>query len=73
VNDINFKITDVGGEREEREHWIDFLAQRVTCVIFLAAVDEYDTYMETEDKEVVHLKNIWSLKLSIVILRAKTD
>jgi len=51
VNDINFKITDVGGEREEREHWIDFLAQRVTCVIFLAAVDEYDTYMETEDNE----------------------
>ena len=28
MNDINFKITDVGGEREEREHWIDFLAVR---------------------------------------------
>ena len=23
--------------------------QRVTCVIFLAAIDEYDTYLETED------------------------
>ena len=26
VSDINFKITDVGGEREERTQWIDFLA-----------------------------------------------
>jgi len=49
VSDCNFKITDVGGERAERENWIDFLAQRVTCVIFLAAIDEYDTYLETED------------------------
>ena len=25
--------------------------QRVTCVIFLAAIDEYDTYLITEDNE----------------------
>ena len=26
VSGCNFKITDVGGERAERENWIDFLA-----------------------------------------------
>jgi len=51
VSDINFKITDVGGEREERTQWIDFLAQKITCVIFLAAIDEYDTYLITEDNQ----------------------
>ena len=76
VSDINFKITDVGGQREQRTIWIEFLAvclqsfsqlyrvkivqtsfvimqpqQRVTCVIFLAAIDEYDTYLITEDNE----------------------
>jgi len=51
VRDINFKITDVGGEREERTQWIDFLAQKITCVIFLAAIDEYDTYLLTEDNQ----------------------
>ena len=26
VSDINFKITDVGGQREQRTIWIEFLA-----------------------------------------------
>merc|ERR1711915_843410 len=43
LTDIQFKIIDVGGEREERVRWIDFLAQKITCVIFLGAIDEYDT------------------------------
>lgn len=64
VNDCNFKITDVGGERAEREHWIDFLAQRVTCVIFLAAIDEYDTYLATEDGQTLN-----RLKESIELFR----
>merc|ERR1712107_618883 len=42
---------DVGGEREERENWIAFLAKKITCVIFLAAVDEYDTYLLTDDNQ----------------------
>lgn len=54
VSGCNFKITDVGGERAERENWIDFLAQRVTCVIFLAAIDEYDTYLVTENGQTVN-------------------
>ena len=89
LDDIQFKIIDVGGEREERVRWIDFLAVslyifpatspvlinqrefplcgvehkisfntdctelqgRITCVIFLAAVDEYDTYFLTAGGE----------------------
>jgi len=51
LDDIQFKIIDVGGEREERVRWIDFLAGRITCVIFLAAVDEYDTYFLTAGGE----------------------
>jgi len=40
----------------------------------LAAVDEYDTYMETEDKEVVHLKKYLELEIvNYMIFRAKTD
>jgi len=51
LTDIQFKIIDVGGEREERVRWIDFLAQKITCVIFLGAIDEYDTNFIAEDGE----------------------
>ena len=30
--------------------------QKITCVIFLAAIDEYDTYLITEDNQVNNLK-----------------
>jgi len=51
LTDIQFKIIDVGGEREERVRWIDFLAAKITCVIFLGAIDEYDTKLLVEDGE----------------------
>eukprot|EP00092_Neocalanus_flemingeri_P058937 GFUD01070337.1.p1 GENE.GFUD01070337.1~~GFUD01070337.1.p1 ORF type:complete len:369 (+),score=100.18 GFUD01070337.1:290-1396(+) len=51
LTDIQFKIIDVGGEREERVRWIDFLAAKITCVIFLGAIDEYDTKFIAEDGE----------------------
>ena len=39
VSDINFKITDVGGEREERAQWIDFLSvfsnNNVCCQLYV--------------------------------------
>jgi len=44
MTDIQFRIIDVGGQSEERDRWIDFLTQKITCVIFLAAVDEYCQY-----------------------------
>jgi len=51
LTDIQFKIIDVGGEREERVRWIDFLAAKITCVIFLGAIDEYDTKFIADDGE----------------------
>jgi len=51
LTDIQFKIIDVGGEREERVRWIDFLAAKITCVIFLGAIDEYDTKLIAEGGE----------------------
>lgn len=51
VNNIEFRITDVGGDVQERRYWIDFLQDKVTCVIFLVALDEYDSYFYAEDEE----------------------
>jgi len=42
---VKFKITDVGGDREQRQNWIDVIGNQITCVIFLAAIDEFDTYI----------------------------
>lgn len=61
VTDIQFKIIDVGGEREERVRWIDFLASRITCVIFLGAVDEYDTEFVVGDERKNRLKESMEL------------
>ena len=35
VSDINFKITDVGGQREQRTIWIEFLA---VCQAHLSSI-----------------------------------
>jgi len=56
VDDICFKIIDMGGEREERVRWIDFLASKITCVIFLTAIDEFDTEFIVEDQRKNRLK-----------------
>jgi len=69
VNNIEFSMTDVGGELQERRYWIDFLQDRVTCVIFLVAIDEYDSYfhVENEDGETVARRN--RLQESIDVFR----
>jgi len=41
-----FRVTDVGGEAMERQRWfeiIEALSKNAICMIFLAAVDEFDT------------------------------
>merc|ERR1711913_98223 len=50
VSGIKFKITDVGGDREQRQNWIDVMGNQITCVIFLAAIDEFDTYILPDNK-----------------------
>jgi len=42
----------VGGDREQRSNWIFAVGKEITCVIFLAAIDEFDTYVLTEDSKV---------------------
>jgi len=48
---VKFSITDVGGEGEQRSNWIYVTGREVTCVIFLAAIDEFDNYILTENKQ----------------------
>ncbi|EJK75009.1 hypothetical protein THAOC_03280 [Thalassiosira oceanica] len=41
IDNIDFEMYDVGGQRSERRKWIDCFDQ-VTAVIFVAALSEYD-------------------------------
>lgn len=57
VNDIHFRtggiaftIVDVGGQRSERRKWLHCF-DGVTSVLFVAALDEYDMYLEEESTQ----------------------
>jgi len=50
VNNINFSVVDVGGQRSERRKWIHAF-DHVAGVIFLVALDEYNKTLE-EDRTV---------------------
>jgi len=41
IEDLKFQIFDVGGQRNERKKWIHCF-EKVTAVIFVAAINEYD-------------------------------
>jgi len=46
---IKFTLVDVGGQRSERKKWISCF-DGVTCVIYLAAINEYDMVLEEDSK-----------------------
>jgi len=46
-HEIEFTLVDVGGQRSERRKWLHCF-DSVTCVIFLAALDEYDMTLEED-------------------------
>jgi len=46
---MEFTIVDVGGQRSERRKWLHCFDD-VTCVIYLAALDEYDMKLEEDNQ-----------------------
>jgi len=50
INGVDFKLIDVGGQRNERRKWIHSF-ENVTAVIFVAAISEYDQVLYEDEKE----------------------
>jgi len=49
VENIEFTMVDVGGQRSERRKWLNCFTE-VSAVIFLVAMNEYDMVLEEDDK-----------------------
>lgn len=82
VNNIDFQMIDVGGQRSERRKWLHFF-DNVTSVIFLASLSEYDQKL-SEDQTTNRLKeslelyrgivgNPWFEQASIILFLNKKD
>jgi len=48
VNDVEFTMVDVGGQRAERKKWLHCF-DGVNCVIYLAALDEYNMTLQEDN------------------------
>jgi len=82
IDDVNFRMYDVGGQRNERKKWIHCF-DNVTAVIFVGAISEYDQVLY-EDKsqnrliEAVELfdeicNSQWFVETSIILFLNKRD
>jgi len=49
IGDTQFKLLDVGGQRNERKKWIHCF-ENVTGVLFVAAMNEYDQVLYEDEK-----------------------
>jgi len=77
-----FHLFDVGGQRNERRKWIHCF-ENVTCVIFVAAISEYDQVLyedETTNRMVETMKlfdeicnSRWFLDKSLILFLNKRD
>jgi len=78
----NFKMFDVGGQRNERKKWIHCF-ENVTCMIFVAAISEYDQVLFEDDttNRVTEALNLfdeicnsrWFTETSIILFLNKRD
>ncbi|XP_075248943.1 guanine nucleotide-binding protein subunit alpha-11-like [Convolutriloba macropyga] len=50
IENITFRMVDVGGQRSERRKWIHCF-ENVTSIMFLAALSEYDQVLAESDNE----------------------
>ncbi|KAJ6239590.1 guanine nucleotide-binding protein g(o) subunit alpha [Anaeramoeba flamelloides] len=82
IDDIAFRVLDVGGQRNERKKWIHCF-QDVTALIFVVAISQYDQVLyedETQNRMVESLQLFdeicnmpWFDKSSIILFLNKKD
>jgi len=82
VNNANFRMLDVGGQRSERKKWIHCF-EDVTAIIYCVALNEYDMKLYEDEKvnrmveslelfeEICNSK--WFTKTAIIIFLNKSD
>lgn len=82
INDIIYRMFDVGGQRSERKKWIHCF-ENVTAIIFMVAISEYDQVL-IEDEAVNRMHEAltlfdsicnsrWFVKTSIILFLNKID
>ncbi|KAL6427652.1 hypothetical protein ACFW04_008846 [Cataglyphis niger] len=54
LEEIRFRMVDVGGQRSERRKWIHCF-ENVTSIIFLVALSEYDQILFESENEVIRI------------------
>jgi len=71
IDQINFEVYDVGGQRSERRKWIECF-EGVDAVVFVVALSEYDQNL-AESKRVNRMMEALDLFESVVKNRAFSD
>jgi len=82
IDGNQFKMYDVGGQRNERKKWIHCF-ENVTAVLFVAAISEYDQvlYVDENTKRMVEALNLfeeicnsrWFRETSMILFLNKRD
>jgi len=82
IEESQFKMFDVGGQRNERKKWIHCF-ENVTAVLFVAAISEFDQVLYEDDvtnrmSEAIHLfrdisKSEWFQQTNIILFLNKVD
>ncbi|KAI0225965.1 guanine nucleotide-binding protein subunit alpha [Massospora cicadina] len=82
IDDIKFRMMDVGGQRSERKKWIHCF-EGVTAVLYLIAISEYDQTLAEDDTvnrmyEALNLfssvcNSPWFKRTSVILFLNKTD